>query len=150
MNFKKIIFLFISFISLILFISCKSSQQVIEQKPLEYNDKKIRQTEITEIERILPTDPIRAMEKAVHLLDAANFDEDVQNIFSKCEDKLIELFKSSLKNFDGDDVKIEVDYFESSKYYQSLKTCGSKKLKELNVTDELLFDQFRYYQNYLN
>lgn len=141
MNFKKIIFLFISFISLILFISCKSSQQVIEQKPLEYNDKKIRQTEITEIERILPTDPIRAMEKAVHLLDAANFDEDVQNIFSKCEDKLIELFKSSLKNFDGDDVKIEVDYFESSKYYQSLKTCGSKKLKELNVTDELLFEK---------
>ena len=95
---------------MILFISCKSSQQVIEQKPLEYNDKKIRQTEITEIERILPTDPIRAMEKAVHLLDAANFDEDVQNIFSKCEDKLIELFKSSLKNFDGDDVKIEVDH----------------------------------------
>lgn len=129
------------FFIVLLLVSCRSEPEKIIL-PLEYSDEKIRATEILEIERILELEPIRAMEKAVHLFDACPEDEKVKEIFSKCEDKLLTMYKESIENKSvSEDEDLLVDHFKSWRLYDSLKTCGSKKIKELDVTDELLYER---------
>lgn len=139
LNKKNILSLLFIFL---IFLSCKSEPEKNILMPLEYSDEKIRETEILEIERIIDLEPIRAMEKAVHLFDACPNDEKVEKIFSKCEDKLLSMYKESIeKKSDEKNEDILINHFTSWQLYDSLKTCGSKKIKELDVTDELLYER---------
>ncbi|NLM01535.1 MAG: trypsin-like serine protease [Treponema sp.] len=123
--FKILIFLFC-------FFSCATDDIKIIPSAIEYSDEKIRQTEIKEIEKLIEVDEIRALEKAIHLFDAASFDENVKNIFVKSEEKVFNSLKKHIENN---------SFLDIWKYYLSLKTCNSEKLKSLEFDFNLFFDE---------
>lgn len=121
---------------LILFLSgCAGQPDKILVKPLEYTDERIRSTEIQLIESELEKNPIVALEKAVHLYDAASFDENVLAIYSKCEDKIFDLLNKELEKEKPE------DSFLAWKYYHSLKVCGSKLVENPEYSDELMYQK---------
>ena len=123
MKIKNLLFIF----ALVFITACSSKPQNKEIQPLIYSDEKIRQTEISEIEKIINTNPVKALERACLLYDKVPEDESVKAIYEQSCHKVYTLFTES----DNDLAKW--------KYFLSLQSAGFSGFENENYTEDYFY-----------
>ena len=104
---NKLIFLLLTNF---IFFGCNSIKQPREVfQPLDYSSEEIKNTEISRIQELKISQPVKALWRAILLND--------ENVISEC----LEFVKTQY-----DDALSREDYFEAKSYYLSLKNAGWK------------------------
>lgn len=109
---KKKFFISLTIFAILLCTSCQSINKNIPAVPLDYTNEDVVKNEIQNINKIMGTEPVKALWRAVLL--------GREDVIKNCTDNLVLLFEDAIEN---------KKYFEAKKYYKSLTTIGWKSSK---------------------
>lgn len=114
-----------SLIIFIVFSGCTTIRQPKEVfEPLDYTEKDVQETEKKRIYEMKEDTPVQALWRSVLLND--------ELLVSEISDYVFEKFEQSVASG---------DYFNASKYYKSLKSTGYEKLKEINISENVIVSE---------
>lgn len=119
------IFIFAIFVCAIL-ISCTSIKEPKEVFSVpDYTEDDIKQNEIKKIEKLAEETPVQALWRSILLGDEDTKEKYESNVFSLLEKAIS-----------------EKDFFSATKYYTSLKSIESEKIKNLKMSEKDIFSSF--------
>ena len=114
--------------------SCKTTdERDLAFAAINYTQEDVLKDEVKTIDLMLKKNPVEALWRSCILLRNAPDFSGSQETFGRCEDAVVELYRSSLK---------EKKYLEARRIYDSLAAVSSEKISLLEYDSERLMSMF--------